>query len=78
MRKTFSTDFRADGEEPADAQCITGNKPAVRKTRDVYVCFDNDHDAHALPNAMELMQRLHVQSPALKPERQLKQMQAWS
>lgn len=53
----------AVGEEPRDAQRITGNKPPRRKTRDVYVYFDNDYHAHAPANAEQLMKRLDVQAP---------------
>lgn len=50
----------AGGDEPSDAQRITDRKPPRRKTRDVYVYFDNDQRAHAPNDARKLMERLGV------------------
>lgn len=47
-----------DGDEPDDAERITDRKPPRRKTRDVYVYFDNDQHAHAPNDAHRLLQRL--------------------
>ncbi len=53
----------ADGREPSDAQRITDRKPPPGRRRDVFVYFDNDHDAHAPVNALALMKRLAVPAP---------------
>lgn len=46
------------GAEPAGAKRITDLAPPRRKARDVYVYFDNDHNAYAPHNALELIDRL--------------------
>ncbi|HJR53904.1 MAG TPA: DUF72 domain-containing protein [Gemmatimonadota bacterium] len=46
------------GAEPAGAKRITDLAPPRRKARDVYVYFDNDHNAYAPRNALELIDRL--------------------
>ena len=46
------------GREPGTPERITGLAPPPRKARDVYVYFDNDHDAHAPMNAGELIEQL--------------------
>lgn len=48
----------SEGREPLDPERITHLAPPRRKARDVYVYFDNDHDAHAPLNAGELIERL--------------------
>lgn len=48
----------ASGTEPPDARRITDRPPPRRKTRDVYVYFDNDQQAHAPQDARALMQIL--------------------
>lgn len=57
----------ARGDEPHDAQRITDRTPPRRKTRDVYVYFDNDEKVHAPRDARRLAQRLDVDVDA--PER---------
>lgn len=47
-----------DGDEPEDAERITDRVPPRRKTRDVYVYFDNDAHAHAPRDALRLATRL--------------------
>jgi uncharacterized protein YecE (DUF72 family) len=47
-----------DGGLPRDSKRITDNKPPPRKTRDVYVYFDNDQQAHAPRDALRLAVRL--------------------
>lgn len=61
-----------DGGEPADARRITDRAPPRRKSRDVYVYFDNDALAHAPRDAMGLKARLAAdrstpRSPATPP-----------
>jgi uncharacterized protein YecE (DUF72 family) len=51
------------GEEPGDAGRITDREPPRRKTRDVYVYFDNDAEVHAPHDARRLMDRLGVEAP---------------
>lgn len=46
------------GGEPEDARKITGRAPPRRKSRDVYVYFDNDARAHAPWDAVRLRERL--------------------
>ena len=46
------------GGEPADAVRITELAPPRRASRDVYVYFDNDWEAHAPADAIELATRL--------------------
>lgn len=46
------------GGEPADAARITDRAPPRRRSRDVYVYFDNDQGAHAPRDAQRLMRRL--------------------
>lgn len=48
----------ATGREPKNAARITDRKPPRRKTRDVYVYFDNDQDANAPADAARLARRL--------------------
>jgi uncharacterized protein YecE (DUF72 family) len=48
------------GREPKDAQRITDLKLPRRKTRDVYVFFDNDQQAHAPHDALRLAERLKI------------------
>ena len=48
----------ADGGEPDDAKRITGRKPPRRKSRDVYVYFDNDGEGRAPHDAEALRVRL--------------------
>lgn len=49
-----------DGEEPADADRITGRVPPRRKGRDVYAFFDNDARGRAPWDALELAERLEI------------------
>jgi uncharacterized protein YecE (DUF72 family) len=53
------------GGEPEDARRITERKPPPRKSRDVYVYFDNDQHAHAPRDAMSL--RLRVRASRSTP-----------
>lgn len=46
------------GSEPSDADRITDRKPPRRKSRDVYVYFDNDQNAHAPRDALGLAERV--------------------
>lgn len=46
-----------DGGEPEDAVRITDRIPPRRKTRDVYVYFDNDNGGHAPRDARQLCER---------------------
>jgi uncharacterized protein YecE (DUF72 family) len=48
----------AAGEEPADAQRVAPIRPPRRRSRDVYVYFDNDYEANAPNDALRLVQRL--------------------
>jgi uncharacterized protein YecE (DUF72 family) len=48
----------SSAEEPADARRITDRPPPRRKSRDVYVYFDNDHQGHAPRNAGTLIDLL--------------------
>jgi uncharacterized protein YecE (DUF72 family) len=48
----------ADGGEPADARRITRRLPPRRKSRDVYVYFDNTAKAHAPRDALRLVRML--------------------
>lgn len=43
-----------EGAEPDDARRITDRKPPARKTRDVYVYFDNDKYGYAPHDALRL------------------------
>jgi uncharacterized protein YecE (DUF72 family) len=47
------------GELPSDAARISELAIPRRRSRDVYVYFDNDGHAHAPRNALELAKRLH-------------------
>lgn len=47
-----------EGGEPDDAERITDRRPPQRKTRDVYVYFDNDAAGHAPWDAERLRERL--------------------
>ncbi|MDX1624213.1 MAG: DUF72 domain-containing protein [Gemmatimonadota bacterium] len=49
-----------DGGEPDDAERLTGLAAPRRKSRDVYVYFDNDARGHAPWNALDLAERLGV------------------
>ena len=51
------------GSSPRDQMRITDRCPPRRKTRDVYVYFDNDAEVHAPHDARRLMQRLDVEAP---------------
>jgi uncharacterized protein YecE (DUF72 family) len=44
--------------QPDNAERITDRQPPRRKTRDVYVYFDNDKEAHAPNDARRLAERL--------------------
>lgn len=48
----------SEGSEPSDAQTITDRTPPRRKTRDVYVYFDNDAGGHAPRDATRLIELL--------------------
>lgn len=48
----------ATGREPKGAARITDRKPPRRKTRDVYVYFDNDQHPNAPTDAARLVRRL--------------------
>lgn len=69
---TFADRIRAwhGGGEPPEPVRITDRKPPRRKTRDVYVFFDNDGAAHAPANALALMERLGVEARGEWPEDQ--------
>jgi uncharacterized protein YecE (DUF72 family) len=47
-----------EGGEPDDAERISGLSPPPRKTRDVYVYFDNTAHGHATENARRLIDRI--------------------
>jgi Protein of unknown function DUF72 len=47
-----------EGDSPGDARRITERRPPRRKSRDVYLFFDNDRGAHAPEDALRLSQRL--------------------
>lgn len=49
-----------EGAEPSTPQHITDREPPRRKTRDVYVYFDNDQNAHAPEDALRLRERLDL------------------
>jgi uncharacterized protein YecE (DUF72 family) len=51
------------GGQPHDARLASDKQPRPRKTRDVYVYFDNDIKVHAPYDAAKLMQRLGQPSP---------------
>lgn len=51
----------AAGGEPEDPDRITAREPPGRKTRDVYVYFDNDARGRAPWNALALAERLGVE-----------------
>ena len=55
------------GEEPKDAKRITDRIPPRRKTRDAYIYFDNDYEAHAPFDAEKLMKRLDVNPQVTSP-----------
>jgi len=48
------------GRQPADAQRITDRKPPPRKSRDVYVYFDNDQKGYAPQDALCLAEQIGV------------------
>lgn len=56
----FASRIRAwrSGSEPRDPERLTDRKPPRRKSRDVYVYFDNDQGAHAPRDALRLAERL--------------------
>ena len=70
--KTYGSDYGSDelavwgervrlwsqGKEPADAARVSTRLPPQRKSRDVYVYFDNDQSAFAPRNACALQQAL--------------------
>jgi uncharacterized protein YecE (DUF72 family) len=47
-----------EGAEPSDARRITDRPPPRRRTRDVYVYFDNDAQGHAYRDAARLVAML--------------------
>ena len=51
------------GREPRDAKRISNRKPPPRKTRDIYVYFDNDQQAQAPQDALRLAVRLGLPDP---------------
>lgn len=51
------------GDEPSDAARITDRKPPRRKSRDVYVFFDNDAEGHAPFDAERLAERIGLNPP---------------
>jgi uncharacterized protein YecE (DUF72 family) len=55
------------GEQPADALRLTARPMPVRKSRDVYIYFDNDGHAHAVADAIGLRKRLSGRSAATAP-----------
>src|SRR5690606_13931606 len=52
----------AEGGEPGDARKASAAKPKARRSRDVYVYFDNDVKVRAPFDARALMQRLGLAS----------------
>jgi uncharacterized protein YecE (DUF72 family) len=52
------------GGEPEDAERITDRRPPRRKTRDVYVYFDNDGRGRAPWNVLALAERLGIDWPS--------------
>lgn len=46
------------GRQPGDAERITERKPPRRKSRDVYVYFDNDQKGHAPEDALSLAEQV--------------------
>ncbi len=52
----------AGGGEPSDPERITGRVPPRRRSRPVYVYFDNDGEAHAPRDAVRLMEALGVEA----------------
>ncbi len=57
----WATRIRAwrTAERPPEAYTITDRRPPKRKSRDVYVYFDNDQHVHAPRDAARLAERLH-------------------
>ncbi len=51
------------GEEPADPERITDRRPPRRKSRDLYVFFDNDAEGHAPFDAERLTERIGLNPP---------------
>jgi uncharacterized protein YecE (DUF72 family) len=51
------------GREPADRKTVLGAKPKPRKSRDIFVYFDNDVKVRAPYDAMGLMARVSGQCP---------------
>jgi uncharacterized protein YecE (DUF72 family) len=51
------------GQEPDNAKRISNHKPPPRQTRDLYVYFDNDRQAHAPQDALRLAARLGLHDP---------------
>lgn len=58
----------AGGGQPADASRISALPPPRHRSRDVYVYFDNDQEAHAPHDALRLAERLGVEwAPSERP-----------
>jgi uncharacterized protein YecE (DUF72 family) len=57
------------GSEPDDARCISGKPCRPRRSRDVYVYFDNDVKVHAPFDARRLMQMLGLLPPKARVRR---------
>jgi uncharacterized protein YecE (DUF72 family) len=55
------------GDEPADAQRVGTAKPPARKTRDVWVFFDNDRKVRAPHDAQALTRRLGLEWQQANP-----------
>jgi len=51
------------GQEPHNAKRISNHKPPPRQTRDLYVYFDNDRQAHAPQDALRLAAQLGLHDP---------------
>ena len=58
--KYWSDRVRAwhEGDEPPDAKTVSTRKPPRRKSRDVYVYFDNTDKIHAPANAVRMREQL--------------------
>jgi uncharacterized protein YecE (DUF72 family) len=54
------TEWRT-GQQPCDKRCISDRAPLARKSRDVYVYFDNDAKVKAPFDALALCRRLGVE-----------------
>lgn len=53
----------SEGTEPSNPARITTRDPPKRKSRDVYVYFDNDQEGHAPHDARRLGERLDIYPP---------------